>query len=773
MSALRKYENQAQHEKDYNLAGLKLLSEKLLETSGAESLLRHFGSFSVNDKRDLENLTMVFIRLFGYNWTELLKFQSVDASAPTLVPKLENVVPFVMYIEQGSTDDLAEASDKKWVQWSPGESLDSIPNAIFTNFKFIKVFGKEGAVDANLEVDLEQLFIDLNENNLKSREFEKWKAIYTKFNARKVYFNKALNRNKKINDITGLEYQRRFGNEPYAIPPKGIGEDGKGYQRLFKTQKGLPFFEKEVVDFGNSKNPIENKIIWGDNLAIMRDLPDESVDLIYIDPPFFSGRDYNYIFKDKSEVKTFTDIWDQGLDGYLVWMNARLWEMKKLLKPTGGIFVHLDWHAVHYVKVEMDKIFGYDNFQNSISWCYKSGGASKSRFSRKHDHILYYAKDMEKNYFKVHKEKSYMAPGSGKNPAQKYFSDEKGSFTLVNPKDWWDVGILATSSHERIGYPTQKPEELIEKVIQSSSKPGDIVADFFCGGGTTAAVAEKLGRKWITTDISRIAVATARDRIANIYENNIGIKKISKKPKYAFSLEYHGSYEKKDILAMNDQEHIEFVLKCYGAKFEKDGHSIHGYKADIAARLTAVHIDLSRKKIERETVEKFHRAIKNRGDDYENGGIILCWGFTKSALSYVKKVQKDAYGSSLKIVQIDLLDIDGPDFTDSNIRFLNTPTPNFQIKDQQGLAIDFDATTSLLEDGREVVYYQWDFDFSKTFKPMMSKSLFTRDIGGDGNPLNDNRTISYEFPKKGKYKVALQIYDEDGGTSQVVKEVEV
>lgn len=123
-----------------------------------------------------------------------------------------------------------------------------------------------------------------------------------------------------------------------------------------------------------------NRLFFGDNLHVMRQLPSESIDLIYIDPPFFSGRNYNVIFGDRNEVRSFSDIWEAGMPGYLVWLNARLWEMKRLLKPTGSIYVHLDWRASHYVKVEMDKIFGSGGvdgkeagFRNEIVWCYSIG----------------------------------------------------------------------------------------------------------------------------------------------------------------------------------------------------------------------------------------------------------------------------------------------------------------------------------------------------------------------------------------------------------------
>ena len=129
----------------------------------------------------------------------------------------------------------------------------------------------------------------------------------------------------------------------------------------------LPFQLANTVSFGHP-NLEPNKLFWGDNLHIMRMLPSNSIDLIYIDPPFFSGANYNVIFGDQNEIRSFSDIWKGGMPTYLIWLNARLLEMKRLLKPSGTIYVHLDYHAMHYVKVEMDKIFGYSNFQNEIAW---------------------------------------------------------------------------------------------------------------------------------------------------------------------------------------------------------------------------------------------------------------------------------------------------------------------------------------------------------------------------------------------------------------------
>ncbi len=160
---------------------------------------------------------------------------------------------------------------------------------------------------------------------------------------------------------------RRFGSIPVDELPLGCDKKEQ-YYKIY-PRISLPLQKVERISFGHPElDP--NHLFFSDNLHVMRMLPSESIDLIYIDPPFFSGRNYNVIFGDANEVRSFTDIWEDGMPWYLMWLNARLLEMKRLLKPTGSIYVHLDWHAAHYVKVEMDKIFGYDNFLNEIVWCY-------------------------------------------------------------------------------------------------------------------------------------------------------------------------------------------------------------------------------------------------------------------------------------------------------------------------------------------------------------------------------------------------------------------
>ena len=270
-----------------------------------------------------------------------------------------------------------------------------------------------------------------------------------------------------------------------------------------------------------------NSFYYGDNVDIMKHLVMKEnmsgkIQQIYIDPPFFSKANYDAWVKvsENGESKSvkkraYTDVWEEGMEEYLKMLAVRLMLMKDLLSDTGTIWMHLDWHSCHYVKVLMDEIFGEKNFVNEIVWTYKSGGSSKTHFSRKHDVILVYAKT-SKYYLNVPKEKSYnrdYKPYRFKGVEE--YCDEIGWYTLVNMKDVWSIDMVGRTSKERTGYATQKPEALCERIIEAGSREGDIVADFFCGSATLAKAAENLGRKWICSDLSEIAVECARERLGN------------------------------------------------------------------------------------------------------------------------------------------------------------------------------------------------------------------------------------------------------------------
>lgn len=252
-----------------------------------------------------------------------------------------------------------------------------------------------------------------------------------------------------------------------------------------------------------------NRCYCMDNLELMKQMEDESIDLIYCDILYGTGRN----FGDFQDLKPDRQIIE---DFYI----PRIKEMHRVLKDTGSIYLHMDWRINHWIRCIMDDIFGYENFRNEIIWCYKSGGSAKTHFSRKHDNILFYTKSNIYT-FNITKEKSYMLPSSGKNPSQTYYTDKDGRYTLVNTKDYWtDIGIMATSSYERVGYDTQKPKELLERIIKASSNEGDIVADFFCGSGTTGVVAKELGRNYIMCDINPKAIEISEQRLKKVSDND-------------------------------------------------------------------------------------------------------------------------------------------------------------------------------------------------------------------------------------------------------------
>jgi DNA modification methylase len=246
--------------------------------------------------------------------------------------------------------------------------------------------------------------------------------------------------------------------------------------------------------------------------------PAGSLDLVYADPPFFTNREFAGAHRDGSGQKlTFADRW-AGPDGrnlYLSWLEERIRAFRPLLTPTGIFLLHLDWHVVHYAKVLCDTIFGEDNFQNELIWYYQTGGASKDRFSRKHDTILLYSNGPTFPF----DGKSIAIPRTPKAMKRAQCATGariKATDTHKNPDDVLIVPALNPMAIERTGYPTQKPVELLERLIKALTPPNGTVGDFFCGSGTTLVAAKNLGRRYIGCDVNPAAVEIARKRLAAV-----------------------------------------------------------------------------------------------------------------------------------------------------------------------------------------------------------------------------------------------------------------
>lgn len=272
-------------------------------------------------------------------------------------------------------------------------------------------------------------------------------------------------------------------------------------------------------------------IVLGENLKVLRELADGSVNLIYIDPPFGTGRTQRLDrirlgsgeqtrkgFGDKPHsfevVSTLQYDDSMSVGDYLAFLEVRIREMHRVLTNDGSLYLHLDYRSAHYARLMMDDIFGSDHFLNEIIWAYDYGGRARDKWARKHDTILWYAKS---NIWTFNRDEidriPYMAP--------ELVGPEKAARGKL-PTDVWWMTIVPTNSKERTGYPTQKPLKLIERIVRASSRPGDLVADFFCGSGTTGVACQRLGRRYLLVDINPEAIEIARRRL-DVDGNKLGM----------------------------------------------------------------------------------------------------------------------------------------------------------------------------------------------------------------------------------------------------------
>lgn len=586
----------------------------------------------------------------------------------------------------------------------------------------------------------------------------------------------------------------RFGSVPVEKEPLGW-DRRKGFRKLFPHVM-LPFQVVERVAFGHPDLE-PNRLFWGDNLHVMRQLPSESIDLIYIDPPFFSGRNYNVIFGDQNELRSFSDIWEGGMPGYLIWLNARLYEMKRLLKKTGNLIVHCDHHASHYIKVELDKIFGYESFVNEIVWSYESGGRSKHFYPRKHDILLWYSKKnayfssdavgiprnmcpqcglaLEKwNNLKkcVDKDGRTYRTILSAGKIYKYYDDEP-----TTPSDvWLGINHLQQKDPERIGYPTQKPARLLDRVILGCCPDQGVVADFFCGGGTAAAVAQRLNRRWIACDQSRVAVAVTADRLTRQVEEQTG--KLFPVPD--FTVEHWGVYESRRLADMPSEQFRGFVLRCFGAVAEEHQPGIHGMKGAVPVWVGEPN---PKKAVTAQEVQDYANAIRKTlryQQDNLRDGIMLAWAFRPDAMEAAERLRR-LEQTDLNFIRLDQVRIDSPRFREhvaalstknadyeNFLTFVQPPRVEVGYKRIAARTFRFDVSeTVVMNAGAKIINVQWDFDYKKRFSSTPGHSF----VGG-GNKAAELQA-QYEFPAKGKKRIACKVQDDMGGEGLWSAEIEV
>ncbi len=446
-----------------------------------------------------------------------------------------------------------------------------------------------------------------------------------------------------------------------------------------------------TLDMFTAGRPAEwrNRLIWGDKKYVLPALLDEfagEVNLIYIDPPFNVGADFSFtttipespddedaptpsFVKEPSilEQKAYRDTWGRGLDSYLQWFYETVVLLRELLHESGSLYVHLDWHAGHYAKMILDEVFGDESFTNEIVWYYynKLHDSRKKLLPRAHDVIFRYAKTLGKQihnplkeerekpvkklrYRKVDGQIQNVIGADGK--AETYISEDR---TI---DDVWRIRCLQPANQQEwLGYNTQKPENLLERVVTMSSNPGDLVLDCFCGSGTTPAVAEKLGRRWIACDLGRFAIHTTRKRLLGIS----GVK--------PFVVQNLGKYERQawqraefsdQPSAVSDQPaaavhqaYINFILQLYHARPITGYMWLHGVRNGRMVHVGAVDAPVSPGDVTQIALE-FRKAVGSGTDaPTVNGVDILGWDFAFE-LNEVARQQAQLANLNVRFVRI-------------------------------------------------------------------------------------------------------------------------
>jgi DNA modification methylase len=541
-----------------------------------------------------------------------------------------------------------------------------------------------------------------------------------------------------------------------------------------------------------------NKLILGDNHEILKNMETESVDLIYLDPPFFSNRNYEVIWGDEGEIRSFQDRWAGGIDHYIAWLKERVVEMHRVLKPTGSIFLHCDWHADAYIRVEiLDKIFGKNNFRNHIIWKRTNAkGNISNRFGINTDSIFFYAKSPAFNFnllrgnyseeqlsrYKQEDEngiylcENLTAPGNtrqfiwrgvhpGRNRSwrfseealeelikkdlivfqkdkrprkdglKRYFADAEGA---LFDNLWCDIDRVGNTSKERIGYPTQKPFALLERIIKCASNEGDLVLDPFMGGGTTIAVADKLNRNWIGIDQSVQAVKVTElrliqqtDLFTSLYANS-------------YTLQLH-KYDYDTLRGMDAFEFESWIIGQFGGTPQSkkggdagvDGAATNGAPIQVK-RSEGVGVNVVKNfSVSAKQFDKtgFDKNVKSG----KPVGYIIAFSFGKGA------VQEAARLKNQENIVIELVPVD------TIIPVSKKPAIRIEVnelsRDASGVReIEFTASGQS-EAGIE--FYSWDFDYDveKGFK-----SSVIRDTNG-----KQQRPF-----KAGVYHIAVKAVDNNG-----------
>jgi adenine-specific DNA-methyltransferase len=642
------------------------------------------------------------------------------------------------------------------------------------------------------------------------------------------------------------------------------------------TNVALPFHSIEHIDEPRKEvsNTLElfdtrgrqlkgwtNKLIWGDNKLILSSLANGPIrdeiekegglKLIYIDPPFAVGADFGFeieIGGEKAEKKqsiieeiAYRDTWGKGISSYLSMMYERIKLMYSLLAENGTIYVHCDWRVNSILRLVCDDVFGRDNFLNEIIWTYFAFKRKTTRkFPQKHDYMFSYKKSGENfiwnTQYKPHSEeylKRWKTDSSGRlyrddvNPTKGgtrviYLDELEGD---IVDSVWDDVNPVNPMGGEKVDYPTQKPEALLERIIKASSNEGDLIADFFCGSGTTAAVAEKLGRKWITTDLGRFSVHTARKRLIGVQRE----LQTSGKDFRAFEILNLGKYERQFFMddltngkrKAKEDLYVDLILEAYKAK-RIDGHSaLHGQKSGRFVHVGPLDVPVTQSRL----VDIFEECRKNLYTQVDVLGFEFEMGLTPQ---FIQELKEKGVSVTLKYIPKDVFDkraVEKGQVKFFDVAYLNTKEKikdksitielsdfvthytqddieelqqsmragsKVVIEDGQIIKVEKDKNgiitkTILTKDWHDWIDY-WAIDFNyedkkeiikikneegETIEQWTGNYLFENEwqsFRTKKNPELEFTSIAYEYKKAGKYKVMVKVVDILGiDTSKIIE----
>jgi len=573
-----------------------------------------------------------------------------------------------------------------------------------------------------------------------------------------------------------------------------------------------------------------NRLIWGDKKYVLPSLLPEfagKVNLIYIDPPFDTGADFSYeatISEDPSEgvpeytaftkepsiieQKAYRDTWGRGLDSYLEWFSETIVLLRDLLKDDGCIFVHLDWHVGHYAKVLLDEVFGIEMFRNEIIWHYPGREMHISnKFNAKHDVILFYAKsartkiDMSSVTIpydrqerlkglrrKVHTDPDgrewvweTRAQASGQEPYKRYV-DEIISQGRPLSDVWSDIQFLRGNHPERVGYATQKPECLIERIIKASSGECSLVADFFCGSGTTLAVAERLGHRWIGCDLSRFSIHTTRKRLLAIPNvNPFVVQNLGKYERQAWQVAEFPSNGKNHLEEQQEREtaYRAFILNLYRAK-PVTGHTwLHGIKPGRMVHVAAVDAPVTEADVKAVARETWKAAGGGKDAPSKAAADILGWDFAFDVNERAKQTAAESrVDVSFKRIPREVLEKKAVEQGDVQFFELGALAVDMKRRDREATIklTDFVIPTDdIPEEARKAIrhwsqlidYWAVDWDYKGDTFHNQWQAFRTRK-----DPKIELET-KHSYPETGTYRIVVKVIDILGNDTTKSLEVSV